>query len=113
VNQRAPSKYGTQVIKPDDFDIFWGELLERSDKIPLNASLTLDSMRSTEQVEVFEVHYDSLNSLRVFGWYCLPRFRPRPLPARVFYPGYISEPTLPKAHAEQGMLPSGPLHEAN
>ena len=73
MNQRAPSKYGTQVIKPDDFDIFWGELLERSDKIPLNASLTLDSMRSTEQVEVFEVHYDSLNSLRVFGWYCLPR----------------------------------------
>ena len=107
MTQRAPSKYGTQVIKPDDFDIFWGELLERSDKIPLNASLTLDSMRSTEQVEVFEVHYDSLNSLRVFGWYCLPRLRPRPLPARVFYPGYISEPTLPKAHAEQGYATFG------
>ena len=81
MNQRAHSKYRTQVIKPDDFDIFWGELLERSDKIPLNASLTLDSMRSTEKIEVFEVHYDSLNSLRVFGWYCLPRFSQRPLPA--------------------------------
>jgi cephalosporin-C deacetylase len=64
-------------------------------------------MRSTEHVEVFEVHYDSLNSLRVFGWYCLPRLRPQPLPARVFYPGYISEPTLPKAHAKQGYATFG------
>ena len=107
MTRRVPSKYGTQVIKPDDFDIFWGELLELSDKIPLNASLALDSLRSTEHVEVFEVRYDSLNSLRVFGWYCLPRLRPQPLPARVFYPGYISEPTLPKAHAEQGYATFG------
>ena len=77
------------------------------DSIPLNASIELDSLRSNEEVEVYEVKYDSLDGLRIAGWYCLPRERNKPLPARVFYPGYISEPTLPKSHAAQGYATFG------
>lgn len=102
-----PSTHGTRVVKPADFDTFWDNVLARSDALPLNATLTLDPLRSSEEVEVYEVHYDSLDQVRIAGWYCLPRNRPRPLPARVFYPGYISEPTLPKAHAAQGYATFG------
>ena len=107
MTQYDPSQHGTQVVKPDDFDRFWSELLEHADKIPLNATRTLDPLRSNEKVQVYEVHYDSLNDVRVAGWFCLPTSRSKPLPARVFYPGYISEPTLPKAHAEQGYATFG------
>jgi cephalosporin-C deacetylase-like acetyl esterase len=30
-------------------------------------------MRSDAEVEVFETHYDSLDGLRIAGWYCLPQ----------------------------------------
>ena len=101
------SAHPTEVVKPDDFDQFWQEIMEKVDSIPLNASIELDSLRSSEEVEVFEVKYDSLDGLRIAGWYCLPRERDIPLPARVFYPGYISEPTLPKSHAAQGYATFG------
>ena len=58
-------------------------------------------------MEVFEVHYDSLDGVRIAGWYCLPRQRKEPLPAIVVYPGYISEPTLPKNWATQGYAAFG------
>ena len=64
--------------------------MEQADSISLNASIELDPLRSSEKVEVFEVKYDSLDGLRIAGWYCLPKERSKPLPARVFYPGYIS-----------------------
>ena len=97
----------TEVVKPDDFDQFWQEMMEEVNSIPLNAAIELDPLRSSEEVEVFEVKYDSLDGLRIAGWYCLPRERTKPLPARVFYPGYISEPTLPKSHAAQGYATFG------
>lgn len=97
-----PAAYGTAVTKPHDFDAFWADILAQAATIPLNATFTPAPMRSTPKVEVFEVHYDSLDGVRIAGWYCLPRHRPAPLPAMVFYPGYISEPTLPKAYAQRG-----------
>lgn len=99
--------YETTVTKPADFDAFWQKIVETVDAIPLNASVTPDPLRSTPEVEVFEVHYDSLDGVRVAGWYCLPRERSEPLPAQVFYPGYISEPTLPKSHAAHGYATFG------
>ncbi|NJM41080.1 MAG: acetylxylan esterase [Anaerolineae bacterium] len=67
-------------------------------------------MRSDDEVEVFEAHYDSLDGLCIAGWYCLPRQRDgrdKPLPTIVVYPGYISEPTLPKDWARQGYAAFG------
>jgi cephalosporin-C deacetylase len=102
-----PAAYGTAVVKPSDFDAFWAAIETEAQAIPLNATLTPVPLRSTAQVEVFEVHYDSLDNVRIAGWYCLPRHRPEPLPAMVVYPGYISEPTLPKAHAAKGYAAFG------
>src|SRR5690606_10375736 len=73
----------------------------------LDATVTPVPMRSTPEVEVFEVHYTSLDNVRIAGWYCLPRHRTGPLPAMVIYPGYVSEPTLPKAQASLGFAAFG------
>lgn len=102
-----PAAYGTAVVKPADFDEFWADVLTQAAAIPLNATVTPVPLRSTPTVEVFEVHYDSLDQVRVAGWYCLPRQRPNPLPAMVYYPGYISEPTLPKQSATLGYAAFG------
>lgn len=104
---RNPAAYGTAVGKPGDFDEFWAAVEAEANAIPLNATVTPAPMRSTATVEVYEVHYDSLNHVRIAGWYCLPRQRPAPLPALVVYPGYISEPTLPKAQAAKGYAAFG------
>ncbi|MBI3960599.1 MAG: acetylxylan esterase [Chloroflexi bacterium] len=102
-----PATYGTSVTKPADFDDFWANVEAQAARMPLNATLTPVPMRSTPAVEVFEVHYDSLDGVRIAGWYCLPRQRRQPLPAIVVYPGYISEPTLPKNLAAQGYAAFG------
>ncbi len=104
---KDPARYGTTVVKPADFDSFWAEVLAQAAKIPLHATLTPVPLRSTPEVEVFEVHYDSLDNVRIAGWYCLPRTRPKPLSALVFFPGYISEPSLAKSHATQGYATFG------
>jgi cephalosporin-C deacetylase len=107
MSRRDAAAYGTAVVKPADFDAFWEDVLADAAKIPLNAEVTPVPLRSTPTVEVFEVHYDSLDHVRVAGWYCLPRNRQEPLPAMVFYPGYISEPGLPKAYALKGYATFG------
>lgn len=107
MSARNPADYGTCVVKPPDFDAFWEDVLAEAAKIPLNAEVTPVPLRSTPEVEVFEVHYDSLDHVRIAGWYCLPRQRSAPLPAMVFYPGYISEPALPKAYALRGYATFG------
>lgn len=104
---RDAAAYGTAVTKPADFDAFWDDIMTQAAAIPLNAEVTPVPLRSTSAVEVFEVHYDSLDNVRVAGWYCVPRVRPEPLPAMVFYPGYISEPGLPKAYALRGYATFG------
>ena len=107
MSKRDPSTYQLTLKKPDDFDAFWASIMAEADAIPLNPTLTPVPMRSDEDVEVFEAHYDSLDGLRIAGWYCLPRKRSTPLPTIVVYPGYISEPTLPKDWARQGYAAFG------
>lgn len=107
MSARNPANYGTAVTKPADFDAFWEETMAQAAAIPLNATLTPVPLRSTPAVDVFEVHYDSWDHVRVAGWYCLPRQRSGPVPAMVFYPGYISEPALPKAFATKGYATFG------
>jgi cephalosporin-C deacetylase len=94
--------FQTQVRRPPDFDTFWEGVLASLGRIPLNAAVEPVPLRSTAEVETFAVRYDSLDGVRVFGWYCLPRERRAPLPAIVTLPGYISEPKIPKDLARQG-----------
>ncbi len=107
MKETDPAAYGTSVTKPTDFDEFWADVEAQAAQIPLNPVLTPVPLRATPEVEVFEVYYDSLDGVRVAGWYCLPRLRSGPLPALVLYPGYIAEPALPKHLAAQGYAAFG------
>jgi cephalosporin-C deacetylase len=77
--------------------------------IPLNPAMAHVPLRSTSEVDVYEVHYDSLDGVRVAGWYCVPKesYLPPPYPALLLVPGYISEPTLPKSWARMGYAALG------
>ena len=60
-------------------------------------------MRTTDEVEVYRVHYTSLDHVRISGWYCLPRERSGPLPAIIQVP-WIPDGTrgYPRAVAKRG-----------
>src|SRR5438132_5027832 len=96
--------YGTSVQRPNDFDAFWAAIMAEAGCVPLNPEMEHLPLRSTDEVDVFEIHYDSLDQLRIAGWYCVPRanYLKPPYPALLIVPGYISEPTLPKAWAKKG-----------
>jgi cephalosporin-C deacetylase len=99
--------YRTSTVRPADFDSFWADIMATADQLPLNASVEPLPARSTDAVEVFDVRYDSLNGVRIAGWYCRPREALEPLPGLLLVPGYISEPTLPKSWARLGYAALG------
>src|SRR5207248_10278355 len=94
---RGPAdQFGTTTVRPPDFDDFWAAIMAEANAIPLNPTMEQVPMRSTGEVDVYDIGYDSLDGLRVAGWYCRPKdsyLRP-PYPALLIVPGYISEPTL-------------------
>jgi cephalosporin-C deacetylase len=105
VSQRQQAdRHQTSVVRPPDFDEFWAATMAEVEKVPLNPSIARVAMRSTPDVDVFEIHYDSLDELRIAGWYCRPTesYLPAPYPGLLIVPGYISEPTLPKTWAKMG-----------
>lgn len=108
VARKPASEFGTSVTRPDDFDAFWADIMAAA-AIPLNASCERVAHRSTAEVDVYEIHYDSLDGVRIAGWYCVPTaaYVPPPYPALLLVPGYISEPTLPKSWAKMGYAAVG------
>jgi cephalosporin-C deacetylase len=104
VPRRSAEDYGTTTRRPVDFDRFWDDVLAQVSGIPLNATLEPLPLRSTEEVEVFEVKYDSLDRVRIACWYCVPRRRTGRLPAIIHVPGYVSEPLVPKGTAAKGYV---------
>ena len=78
-------------------------------QMPLNPSLEPVPLRSTDEVETFRIGYDSLDGVRIGGWYCVPRAShvAPPYPGLLIVPGYISEPTLPKSWAKLGYATVG------
>ena len=97
----AADKYVTKVRKPDDIDQFWEEVLAETAKIPLDPEVVLDPLRSTEEIDVYEVFYTSLDRVRIAGWYALPKQRDELLPGLLQVPGYNMEPPVPKVWARQ------------
>jgi cephalosporin-C deacetylase len=95
------------VDRPADFESFWTGLLAELDAVPANASFEHLPHRSTDLVDTFEVRYDSIDGVRIAGWYCVPRHVPPPYPAVLSLPGYVSEPEIPKAWAERGYAAFG------
>ncbi len=107
--RRPAEQYGTTAVRPPDFDAFWANIMAEVAAIPLNPTMVHVPMRSTDEVDTFEIQYDSLGGVRVAGWYCVPKasYLPPPYPALLIVPGYISEPTLPKSWAQMGYAAVG------
>lgn len=95
-------KYRSKVIKPLDFDQFWDDVLSDAEAIDLNCNVEKDDLRSTEEIDVYEIFYDSLDNVRVSAWYAVPLGFDGKLPAIVSLPGYLSDPPIPKDWAAKG-----------
>ncbi len=108
--ERQPAAaHRTSVERPEDFDAFWAAITAEAAGLALNPSCTPVPLRLTPEVEVFDIGYDSLDGVRIAGWYCRPRegYLPPPYPGLLIVPGYISEPTLPKSWAKMGYAAVG------
>ena len=108
--QRKPAhEYQVTLERPADFDRFWADIMDKVNQIPLNPSMELIPLRSNDEVDVYEIHYDSLDNVRVAGWYARPKesYIAPPYPGLLIVPGYVSEPTLPKSWAKMGYATVG------
>src|SRR5712691_4875928 len=98
----VPVDYQPIVKKPDDFDAFWDGVLQQVAAIPLEPEMIPDPLRTSEEVEVFQVFYTSLEHVRIAAWYCRPTRRAEPIPAVLVLPGYQADPPIPKEWALKG-----------
>jgi cephalosporin-C deacetylase len=96
------AEFRTSVPKPSDFDAFWAAVLEQAAAVPLSPEIVADPLRTSEDVEVFQVFYSSLDHVRVAAWYCRPAGAAGPLPAILLLPGYQMDPPIPKEWARKG-----------
>ena len=72
-----PSLFQTVVTKPADFDAFWEATLAEADTIDPAPALVPIPLRSTDDVEVFELSFTSWDGIRIAGWYAgRPTARP-------------------------------------
>jgi len=104
VGKAGFGRYSSKVTKPVDFDGFWAEVLNQAETIDLNPEIEYDPLRSSDQVKVYQIFYDSLGRVRIAGWYCVPCERAGPLPAIAFCQGYIGEPVIRKEWAKKGYV---------
>jgi cephalosporin-C deacetylase len=109
MTRKPADQFGTTTMRPPDFDDFWAATMAEANAIQLNPTMELVPMRSTAEVDVYDIGYDSLDGLRIAGWYCRPKdsYLPPPYPALLIVPGYVSEPTLPKSWARMGYAAIG------
>ena len=98
----APHKYVTKVRKPQDFGDFWSDVLDQVSKIPLEPEVVHDPLRSSQDVDVYQVHYNSLDWVRISGWYSVPKGRTGQIPGMLHVPGYIMEPPVLKNWSKKG-----------
>ena len=91
------------VMAPADLGSFWDEVKKELNALPLEADLSPAPLRSTTDVNVYEVHFQSLGGLRIAGWYCVPARGPGPYPALIEFPGYKGDTSLPRGWAQQGI----------
>jgi cephalosporin-C deacetylase len=96
--------YQSKVHKPADFEAFWQGVLHEADAIPLAPELVPDPLRTSGDIEVFQVFYNSLGQVRIAAWYCRPSHRVERSPAIMFLPGYQLDPPIPKEWARKGYI---------
>lgn len=94
----------SEVHKPLDFDRFWDGVQRQAEAVPLAPEVIPDPLRSSADIEVFQVFYTSLDHVRIAAWYCRPTRRPERAPAILFLPGYQMDPPIPKEWARKGYV---------
>src|SRR5712691_2720255 len=102
MSKYVPVDYQSRVKKPDDFDACWGEALQQVGAIPLDPEILPAPLRTSADVEVFQVFYTSLEHVRIAAWYCRPTRRAALTPAMLVLPGYQADPPIPKEWAYKG-----------
>jgi cephalosporin-C deacetylase len=100
----VPADYQSKVTKPADFEAFWQGVLRQAEAIPLAAEVVPDPLRTSADIEVFQVFYDSLDHVRIAACYCRPTQRAERAPAILFLPGYQMDPPIPKEWARRGYI---------
>ena len=96
--------YQSKVRKPDDFAAFWDDVQRQASAVPLDPEVVPDPLRTSDEIEVFQVFYTSLDHVRVAAWYCRPARRAARTPAIMFLPGYQMDPPIPKDWARKGYI---------
>jgi cephalosporin-C deacetylase len=96
--------YRSKVHKPADFEAFWQGVLRQMAAVPLAPEMVSDPLRTSDDIEVFQVFYNSLDRVRIAAWYCRPTRRGEQSPAILFLPGYQMDPPIPKEWARKGYL---------
>jgi cephalosporin-C deacetylase len=100
---KAPAaSYRSKVEKPPDFHAFWDGVMRQASAVALEPEVVPDPLRTSDDVETFQVFYTSLDHVRVAAWYCRPTRRAHPLPAIMLLPGYQLDPPIPKEWARKG-----------
>ena len=102
--RQSPADYRSKVRKPVDFDSFWNDVLKQASTIPLEPEILPDPLRTSDDVEVFQVFYTSIDQVRIAAWYCRPVQRAQRTPAMMFLPGYQMDPPIPKEWARKGYI---------
>ena len=102
--KNPPSNYRSQAQKPADFDAFWDDVKRREAAIALEPEVVLDPLRTSPDIEVFQVFYNSIDQVRIAAWYCRPTQRAERSPAILLLPGYQMEPPIPKDWARKGYI---------
>ncbi|MDE2842080.1 MAG: acetylxylan esterase [Chloroflexota bacterium] len=97
-----PAEFVSSVKRPADIDAFWEDVMAQTARIPLQLDVTHDPLRSSPQVDVYQVHYTSLDHVRIAGWYARPANHAGQLPGLLVVPGYSMEPLIPKNWAARG-----------
>lgn len=100
----VPADYRLKVQKPDDFDAFWEGVLRQAEAIPLAPEVVPEPLRTSDDIEVFQVFYTSIDHVRIAAWYCRPLHRAERTPAILFLPGYQMDPPIPKEWAHKGYI---------
>jgi len=107
-NVTPPSASRCDVERPDDFDTFWQSTLQQAESVALDAVFEFNELRSDDAVDVYDVHYRSLDNVAIAAWYCVPREITAPLPGLLLPPGYIQDPPIPREWALRGYAALAP-----
>lgn len=102
MTRAVPTDYRPRARKPDDFDTFWAGVLGQAAEVPLAPEMLADPLRTSDDVEVFQVFYTSVDHVRIAAWYCRPARTTGRTPAIIFLPGYQMDPPIPKEWARKG-----------